>query len=139
MHTIQSDVPRCSLRVLLVEDSPLLAGRLAEVIRRLHDVELVGIVDNQANAIAALERDKPDVLILDLHLRQGTGFGVLRGMRADAPRPTTLILTTYDLPEYRREAQALGAKVFLDKSRDYNRLPQLLLDLLAEKMHDRDP
>ena len=94
---------------------------------------------NQANAIAALERDKPDVLILDLHLRQGTGFGVLRGMRADAPRPTTLILTTYDLPEYRREAQALGAKVFLDKSRDYNRLPQLLLDLLAEKMHDRDP
>ncbi|MBV8496774.1 MAG: response regulator [Gammaproteobacteria bacterium] len=118
-----------SLRVLLVEDSSLLAERIAELIACLPEVDLVDIVDNELAALSSIRTEAPDVVILDLHLRSGTGFGVLRSMRrAAAAAPKFVILSNFGLPEYRREAEALGAEVFLDKSRDYFRLPTVLLD-----------
>ncbi|MBV8341938.1 MAG: response regulator, partial [Gammaproteobacteria bacterium] len=119
-----------SLRVLLVEDSSLLAERIAELIACLPEVDLVDTVDNELAALSSIRTEAPDVVILDLHLRSGTGFGVLRSMRraAAAAAPKFVILSNFGLPEYRREAEALGAEVFLDKSRDYFRLPTVLLD-----------
>jgi two-component system, OmpR family, response regulator len=114
------------LRVLLVEDSTLLAARLAEVIRQLPDVDLVDIVDNEAGALDLVDASPPDVIVLDLHLRLGSGFGVLRALARRTHRPKIVILTNFGLPEFRREAEALGVEAFLDKSRDYFRLPALL-------------
>jgi len=125
-----------SLRVLLAEDSTLLAARLPELIRRLPDVELIGTVDSEADALSHVASTTPDVLILDLHLRSGSGFGVLRaltGSRATARRPKIVILTNFGLPEYRREAEAFGVEAFLDKSRDYFRLPSLLTDFARDR------
>ncbi|MBS0377347.1 MAG: response regulator transcription factor [Proteobacteria bacterium] len=126
MTTFDSSV----LRVLLVEDSSLLAARLSELIRRLPDVDLIGSVDTELAALDRVHAELPDVLILDLHLRTGSGFGVLRALARDGAhrRPKVVILTNYGLPEYRREAEALGVEAFLDKSRDYFRLPALLRD-----------
>src|SRR5215831_18724641 len=127
-----------SLRVLLAEDSTLLAARLSELIGRLPDVELIGTVDSEGDALSHVARDTPDVLILDLHLRSGSGFGVLRAVkrsRAAAPRqrPKIVVLTNFGLPEYRREAEAFGVEAFLDKSRDYFRLPSLLTDFARDR------
>ena len=117
------------LRVLLVEDSAVLAERLAELIDPIADVELVGVVDTETDAIAAARRDPVDVIILDLHLKQGTGFGVLRALESLPRRPRVVVLTNYDLPEYESAAMGLGASYFLDKARDYDRLPQVLEEL----------
>jgi DNA-binding NarL/FixJ family response regulator len=125
-----------SLRVLLAEDSTLLAARLTELIRRLPDVELIGTVDSEADALSHVASATPDVLILDLHLRSGSGFGVLRALAGSAAagrRPKIVILTNFGLPEYRREAEAFGVEAFLDKSRDYFRLPSLLTDFARDR------
>jgi DNA-binding NarL/FixJ family response regulator len=114
------------LRVLLVEDSALLAARLAELIRQLPDIELIGVVATEAEALEQETATAPDVIILDLHLRAGSGFGVLRALARRGRRPKVVILTNYGLAEYRRQAEALGVEAFLDKSRDYHRLPALL-------------
>ena len=131
-----------SLRVLLAEDSTLLAARLTELIRRLPDVELVATVDSEADALSHVAAETPDVLILDLHLRSGSRFGVLRALsrpRAAAAgrRPKIVILTNFGLPEYRREAEAFGVEAFLDKSRDYFRLPSLLTDFARDRAEPR--
>jgi two-component system, OmpR family, response regulator len=128
-----------SLRVLLAEDSSLLAARLTELIGHLPDIELIGTVDCEADTLSHVASDTPDVLILDLHLRSGSGFGVLRalfgGSRrvAAGRRPKIVILTNFGLPEYRREAEAFGVEAFLDKSRDYFRLPSLLTDFARDR------
>jgi DNA-binding NarL/FixJ family response regulator len=127
-----------SLRVLLAEDSSLLAARLTELIHRLPYVELVGTVDCEADTLSHVASDRPDVLILDLHLRSGSGFGVLRALSgsrspAQGRRPKIVILTNFGLPEYRREAEAFGVEAFLDKSRDYFRLPSLLTDFARDR------
>src|SRR6202158_3271969 len=69
-----------NLSVLLVEDSRVLAERLRETLLTVPGVQLAGTVDSEADAVAALQRHPVDVLLLDLHLRQGTGFGVLRAI-----------------------------------------------------------
>lgn len=124
-----------SLRVLLVEDSSLLAARLGELIRRLPDVDLIDTVQTESDALTRISAVMPDVLILDLHLRTGSGFGVLRSLVRERPerRPKVIILTNFGLPEYRREAESLGVEAFLDKSRDYFRLPALLRDFARER------
>jgi DNA-binding NarL/FixJ family response regulator len=122
------------LRVLLVEDSKVLLERLAEAIRQIPDVELIGTADTESAAVAAVKRDAIDVVILDLHLKQGTGFGVMRALAATQLKPRIIVLTNYDLPEYKNAALALGATHFLDKARDYGRLPEVLHELCEEHL-----
>ncbi|HME37572.1 MAG TPA: response regulator [Steroidobacteraceae bacterium] len=117
------------MRVLLVEDSKVLTERLTEAIRQIPDVELIGTADTEAAAIASAKRDSVDVIILDLHLRQGTGFGVMRALTMAQLKPQVIVLTNYDLPEYKNAAIALGATHFLDKARDYGRLPEVLHEI----------
>jgi DNA-binding NarL/FixJ family response regulator len=117
----------------LVEDSRVLAERLREALLAVPGVQLAGTVDSEAEAVAALQRQPVDVVLLDLHLRQGTGFGVLRAIPSDRVKKTVVIvLTNYDLAEYRRAAAALGARHFLDKLRDFDRLPTLLQQIGAD-------
>lgn len=118
-----------SLRVLLVEDSKVLTERLTEAIRQIADVELVGTADSEAGALEAFNSRPVDVIILDLHLRQGTGFGVMRALATARQKPRIIVLTNYDLPEYKNAAIALGATHFLDKARDYGRLPDVLHEI----------
>ena len=90
-----------SLRVLLIEDSALLAARLIELVNGLPDVELIDTVDTEADALDRISEVSPDVLILDLHLREGSGFGVLRSLALSTrPRPKIIVLTNFGLPEY---------------------------------------
>lgn len=134
-HAIQDlrDMTSRNLSVLLVEDSRVLAERLRETLLGVPGVHLTGTVDSEADAIAALQRHPVDVVVLDLHLRQGTGFGVLRAIPSNQPKKVVVIvLTNYDLAEYRRAASALGAKHFLDKLRDFDRLPTLLQQISAD-------
>ena len=97
-----------NLRVLLVEDSKVLTERLTEAIRQIPQVELIGTADTEATAVASAKRDAVDVIILDLHLKQGTGFGVMRALATAQLKPRIIVLTNYDLPEYKNAAIALG-------------------------------
>ncbi len=117
------------LRILLAEDSTALAERIAEAIRQVPRVRFLGVVHSEADTLAAVREQRIDVLILDLHLKQGTGFGVLRALAAMPRRPCIVVLTNYDLPAYKSAALALGASHFLDKARDYGRLPEVLHEL----------
>src|SRR5258707_13318536 len=98
-----------SLRVLLVEDSKVLTERLTEAIDQIADVRLIGTAETEAAAIALGRRAAVDVIILDLHMRQDTGFGVMRALATTQLRPQIIVLTNYDLPEYKNAAFALAA------------------------------
>ena len=117
--------------VLLVEDSKVLAERLKELIEEVPGVRLEATVDSETAAVDAVVKSDIDVMILDLQLRQGTGFGVLRKLVGLQAKPLVIVYTNYDLPEYRQEAADLGATHFLDKSRDYDHLVKILCDVGA--------
>ncbi len=116
-----------ALRILLVEDSELLAERLREVLGQIAGVEVVGTVVDEGSAVTMAREGDIHVLILDLQLKQGTGFGVMRSLGAD--RPAIIVFTNYALPEYRRRAEQLGVEYFLNKSLDFERLLEVIRTL----------
>jgi DNA-binding NarL/FixJ family response regulator len=118
-----------TLKVLLVEDSRMLAERLREALATLDNVEVVGTVADESGAVAAVRDKQPDVIILDLQLKEGTGFGVLEQL--GETRPIIIVFTNYMLPEYQRLANSFGVEHFLNKSVDYERLPQLIQEIGA--------
>jgi len=119
------------LRVLLVEDSPLLVQRIAELVGDLPNIRLVGTAGSEAEAVGRLQGDDVDVVILDLQLHTGSGFGVLRALQGRQHRaaPAVVVFTNFAIGAYRDTALSLGARHFLDKSRDYARLPAVLQEL----------
>jgi DNA-binding NarL/FixJ family response regulator len=121
------------LRVLLVEDSPIICKLVTRIINDVAGLNVVDSVDTEADAIGAVRRGNVDVVILDLQLRTGTGFGVLRALRSMSKKPAVVVFTNFPLSTYRDSALALGATHFLDKSRDYDRLPGILTEMAAAR------
>ena len=126
-----SDIDNVTLRVLLVEDSRVLAERLRESLDGLEQVEVVASVADETAAVTAARENHVDVIILDLQLKEGTGFGVME--RLGKSRPTVIVFTNYMLPEYQRLASLLGVEYFLNKSRDYERLPEIIQEIGASQ------
>ncbi len=118
------------LGVLLVEDSPRIAERLRELLLQEEGVRVLATVDSEASAVQALQELPVDVMILDLQLKVGTGFGVLEAVGDE--RPPTIVMTNYALPQYRERARQLGVEHFLNKSMDFERLPEIVAGLREE-------
>jgi DNA-binding NarL/FixJ family response regulator len=121
------------LRVFLIEDSPILTERLREALTALDGVAVVGTADTEREAISAVRSTAPDLLILDLQLKQGTGFGVLRALGPS--RPAVVVLTNYALPAYQRQAKEYGVVNFFNKSRDFDRLTDLIASMQSQAAH----
>jgi DNA-binding NarL/FixJ family response regulator len=121
------------LKVLLVEDSPVICGLISGIINEVPGVRVAESVGSERDAIEAVARLDVDVVILDLQLRKGTGFGVLRALRDMPKKPIVVVLTNFALKSYRETALALGARNFLDKSRDYDRLPAILTEIATSQ------
>ena len=124
-------VSRPVLRVLLVEDSPVIRDLIAEILNAVPGVTVAESAESESDAIDAVRRLDVDVVILDLQLRRGTGFGVLQAMHGLPRKPAVVVLTNFAIGSYRERALALGAREFLDKSRDYDRLPAILTEIAA--------
>jgi DNA-binding NarL/FixJ family response regulator len=119
-----------SIKILLVEDSAMLAQRLMEGIAPLPQFEVIGIADTESEALQIIRRRRVDIVLLDLQLKAGTGFGVLRGLATMHRKPLVVVLTNHDLPEYHAAALELGVTEFLDKARAFHRLPAVLREML---------
>lgn len=115
------------LRVLLVEDSPRIAERVRELLVQEEGVQVLEVVTDESTAVRALSEQQVDVLILDLQLKVGTGFGVLEAL--GSRRPITIVMTNYALPQYRERARQLGVEHFLNKAMDFERLGAIMAEV----------
>lgn len=112
------------MNILLVEDSDRIAERVRDLLTADPEVSIVATVRDQQSAIDTARSSEVDVMILDLQLAVGTGFGVLEAL--GTTRPRTIVMTNYALPQYRDLARRYGVEHFLDKSVDFDRLPEIL-------------
>lgn len=122
------------LRTLIVEDAPEISNRLVEMISIPGEVEVMAIAATEALAVAACDAQGFDLAIVDLQLAQGTGFAVIRRLRAsddDQHRACIIVLTNHAVPALRIAAFEAGADHFLDKSKDFTRIPTVIRELLS--------
>lgn len=120
------------MNALVVEDSPRIAERLVELVSIPGQVEVVATAETESQATEACNAYDIDLAIVDLQLAEGTGFGVIRALRAAGRRrhACIVVLTNHAVPALRVAAFEAGADYFLDKSKDFGALPQLIDELL---------
>ena len=114
-QTHQSAAP---LRVFVVEDSPPIRERLEAMIGEAGAVA-AGHANSVRAAIDGILEARPQLVILDVQLADGTGFDVLRAVRKQAPEIDVYLFSNFAADAYRQLAETLGAKGFFDKSREF--------------------
>lgn len=118
------------MKVFLVEDAPLLRERLEALIAAIPGASVVGHASGAREAVSGILAARPDAVVLDIHLTEGNGFDVLRGLRAAQFEPSVFVLTNYPTEAYRQTAVRLGARGFFDKSNDIHLLREEIGKLL---------
>ncbi|TDV53573.1 LuxR family two component transcriptional regulator [Actinophytocola oryzae] len=103
------------LRVLLVDDDPLVRTGLAMILGSAPDIEVVGQAADGDEAVGQVRATRPDVVLMDIRMRRMDGIAATAAVAALPDPPKVLILTTYDLDEYVFDALAAGAGGFLLK------------------------
>ena len=123
------------MHALVVEDSPQIAERLVELVTVPNRVEVVATAATEDEALAACDRHTIALAIVDLQLAQGTGFGVIRRLRAASGEHAAciVVLTNHAVPALKVAAFEAGADYFLDKSKDFATIPRLVGELLNSK------
>jgi two-component system LytT family response regulator len=122
------------LRVVIADDERPARSFLAAVLRGFEDVRIVGEADSGAQAVALIVREKPDLALLDLHMPELDGLGVIRALKKHE-LPLVAFVTAYE--EYAVRAFELNAVDYLLKPVDRARLRDTL-NRAHERLEHRD-
>jgi DNA-binding NarL/FixJ family response regulator len=110
------------IRVCIVEDQTIVRQGLRSLLALVPDIEVAAEASDGEGAVVVIEREKPDVVLLDLRMPKLDGVGVLRQLRERGAARPTLILTTFDDDAILFEAVRAGAKGWLLKDVSLERL-----------------
>jgi DNA-binding NarL/FixJ family response regulator len=102
-------------RVLIVDDEALVRAGLRLILSSADDLEVVGEADDGADAVEAVQRHRPDVVLMDIRMPRVDGLTATRSLVALDRAPRVVVLTTFDLDDYVFRALEAGASGFLLK------------------------
>lgn len=105
-----------SVRVLIVDDHPVVVTGLAAMLAHEPDLEVVGTVASLGGARAFLASADADVVLLDLRLPDGSGIDLLLETRELAERPAFIVVSSFETPQYIDAAVRHGASGFVLKT-----------------------
>ncbi|RBM16684.1 response regulator transcription factor [Streptomyces sp. PT12] len=104
-----------AIRVLLVDDDPLVRSGLRLMLAAAPDLEIVGEGADGAEVHALVERHTPDVVLMDIRMPGTDGLAATERLRAMADPPEVLVLTTFNADEHVLRALRAGAAGFVLK------------------------
>lgn len=113
------------IKVFIVDDSLIVREHLVTMLDELVGIEIVGQAENVADAISGIRLRQPDVVILDIRMPGGNGIDVLQTIKQYEAAPMVIILTNYPYAGYRQKCLQAGADFFLDKSTEFDQIPDL--------------
>lgn len=103
------------IRVLVVDDERLVCAHLGTILRAAPDIEVVSEAYDGAEAVEAVLRYRPDLVLIDLRMPGVDGLTAIEQIGQLAPRSTVVALTTFDVDEYVVRAMRAGAAGYLLK------------------------
>ena len=120
-----TDMPRKNVpvKVFLADDSALIRTRVAAMLGA-PVMDIVGQAATPKDCITGILATQPDVVVLDVQLDGGQGLEVMRAVHATAPRTAFVVFSNNSGPAYRKRYLEAGAFRFLDKSSEFDQLPQ---------------
>lgn len=121
------------LTVLTVDDSEIVYKMLGTMFSSIKNVTWLGHAFSLNEAHTRLSAKKPQVVILDIHLKEENSFGFLEYISKHYPDTIVIMLSNIAIPPYRKKCKELGATYFLDKSTEYEKLSGILTSLSVSR------
>ena len=137
-NPVKRRMARDPLKVFIADDSPPVAEMLTELISSPGRIEVIGVGATEEAAITSIRTMKPDVVVLDLQLKSGSGTNVIRAVRADNDLDAIRLMVTsnYTAPQLKAGCLELGADRFFDKVKELGALASALAELAEAKQAD---
>ena len=129
-----NELSKRALRVFIADDSEPIADMLTELLTDPGRVEVVGVGDTEEAAIESIRKMKPDVVVLDLQLRIGSGANVIRAVRADPGLGSVrlVVMSNHTAPQLRAGLLDLGADAYFDKVKEIGAMAERIREFAAE-------
>ena len=108
------------MRCLVIDDEAPARSRLTRLLKAHSFVEIAGEASNGLEALERIEQARPDVVFMDIQMPGLDGFGVLRALPHDAPKPLVVFVTGFD--QHALEAFEANALAYLLKPVESERL-----------------
>ena len=117
-------------RVFIVDDHPLVREWLANVINQQWDLTVCGESEGRENCIEAIEKKKPHVAVVDISLKDCSGFDLIAEIKQRVPHVEIIVLSMHSSPLYAKRAFRAGASGYVVKSESTRRICKAIRDVL---------
>lgn len=117
------------MRVLIIDDSILVAQKLQELLDDLEQVEFIGVAADGQQGIESFRQFYPDLVLLDIKLQKLNGIQVLQQIKAFNPNAIVIVFTNFSNSYFRDVCMMEGADFFLDKSVEFLQIKELLKNI----------
>lgn len=122
-------------RILLVDDHPMVRERLTDVINRHRDLRTCGEAEDHHEALDAIPGSKPDLVIVDLHLKRSDGLDLIKDIVVRHPGLYMLVLSMHDESSYAERALRAGAHGYITKQHASTDIVAAIRTVLAGEVY----
>jgi two-component system response regulator NreC len=118
-----------TIRVVVVDDHAVVRSGLKRVLDAEPDIETVAEAGNMREAVFAVRREQPDVILMDLVMPGGSGIEATPAVLKEAPGAKVLVLSMQDDPAYVRESFAVGVSGYILKEAAHTELVEAVREV----------
>ena len=121
-----------------MDDHPVVRHGLAQVINRESDMRICAEAGNIAEALSAMNRHKPDVVVIDITLQRDNGLELIKQIKANGGAARALVTSMHDEAVYAERSLRAGAMGYLNKSRSLEELVTAIRQVIRGKVYLSD-
>ncbi len=103
----------------------------------IREIEIVSQAEDVDEAMQAFQQDTPDVVVLDLQLREGSGLDLIPAIKKTSTATKVIIFTNYPDSLYRKRSKELGADFYFDKSIEFEAMMVVISQLVSTRDWNR--
>lgn len=110
------------MKILVVEDSIYIRDRIKKLLKQIPYTQITGFFDNSSDAFDDIKINQPEIVIIDIFLKNGSGLELISQIKTIYPDITVIVFTNYAIPFFEKKCKDAGVNHFLDKSEDFEKI-----------------